>query len=316
MADPRFERASALVFDAVSLNRNSTRNALHTIGFRQIDSVSAIEELETALAAQDYDVLLCEVTSADGDIVRMLERIRRSDLGRNPFLVIVATAWQTAPTVVKQVLNAGADDLVMRPFSIRQLQDRLRVHASARKGFVVTSDYIGPDRRNDPARDGGAELLQVPNSLKMKAVDDMTADQANAKAALEIAKMQRQVTIERMKRDGFQLGILATFLEEGIAPGADENLLRADTAKALALAGDLMQRASDTGHKSVADLCQAMAKALTAIVDAVERPKNVQLVGQLALAVQVTLAPDQDETDHVAEMAAAVSKIRDRGRSY
>ncbi|MBI1239559.1 MAG: response regulator [Alphaproteobacteria bacterium] len=316
MADPRFEKASALVYDAVSLNRNSTRNILHTVGFRQIDSVSALDELEAALTAQDYDVLLCEVTSADGDIVGLLEKIRRSELGRNPFLVIVATAWQTAAATVKQVLNAGADDLIMRPFSIRQLQDRLRVHASSRKGFVVTSDYIGPDRRNDPSREGSAELLHVPNSLKMKAVDDMTAEQANAQAAREIAKMQKQVALERMKRDGFQLGILATFLEEGIAPGADENLLRADTAKALSLASDLMQRAGDAGHRSVADLCQAMSKALTAIVDSVERPKNVQLVGQLALAVQVTLSPDQTESDHVAEMAAAVSKIRDRGRGY
>ena len=50
-----------------------------------------------------------------------------------------------------------------------------------RKSFVITTDYVGPDRRKDDNRPSNAELFAPPNSLKMKAKDKLSADAISRK---------------------------------------------------------------------------------------------------------------------------------------
>ena len=42
----------------------------------------------------------------------------------------MATTWRRDDSLVKLVINAGADDLLARPFSPELLGERLRVHIS------------------------------------------------------------------------------------------------------------------------------------------------------------------------------------------
>lgn len=315
MAEPQFDRALALVYDPVALNRNSTRNVLHSIGFREIQTVTSVEEIGAFLRHNDPDLLVCEITEPTGEVLALLQRIRRGETGRNPFLVIMATAWVTAENVVRQILNAGADDLMMRPFSIRQFIDRLTAHVTNRKGFVVTADYIGPDRRLRADRDPTASLINVPNSLRMKTQSDTTADMAAAQASAEIERVRFEVSFERMKREAFQLGILASFLEQGVASGDDPELIRADTLKALRLATELARKAAEGSHEAIADLCKALERVLVGLRDNIDPPKNAKLAGQIALAMQATLSPDRDESAHAAEISSAIAKIKANGRA-
>ena len=79
------------------------------------------------------------------DIVR---RVRHRAVGNDPFMVILLTTWDLNADAVRAVLNSGADDLLARPYTIGQLQQRLTAAVSGRKPFVVTADYVGPSRRN------------------------------------------------------------------------------------------------------------------------------------------------------------------------
>jgi DNA-binding response OmpR family regulator len=312
MVDSRLERAVALVYDPVALNRNSTRNILHSIGFRRIVTVTAIGELESALGDSEVDLLLCEVSGADGDITGLIHRIRHGDIGKNPFLVIVATAWVSSSEIVKEVIGCGADDLIIRPFSIKQLTDRLRVHVDNRKGFVVTSDYIGPDRRRDPTRTNTIDLITVPNSLKLKVADGADAD---TEVATQIAKSRIALNIEKMKRHTFQLGIMASFLEEGLR-NEDDDLLKADVQKAASVTSDLAKRAHDTDTPAIAEMCRALGGILDAIGNRLDGDKNTKLMNELVSAMHVTLNPDLDAQAHAAELETTIEKIRSRGRSY
>ena len=136
-----FDKASVLVYDPVALNRHSTRNVLHTLGFRGIATAASYDEfVEQLNSSREVDLIFAEVTGVDGDICGLIQKLRHGEIGKNPFVVIIATAWMSASDLVKQVLLAGADDLVVRPFSTTRLMERVRTHIEARKGFVVTSD--------------------------------------------------------------------------------------------------------------------------------------------------------------------------------
>ncbi|MBK0572118.1 response regulator receiver protein, partial [Klebsiella pneumoniae] len=81
-----------------------------------------------------------------------IQDLRQGGQGFNPFIVIIVTAWEKSGALVSRVVNSGADDLLLRPFSTTLLGQRIETHVERRKGFVVTTDYVGPDRRKDLTR--------------------------------------------------------------------------------------------------------------------------------------------------------------------
>ncbi len=65
--------------------------------------------------------------------------------------------------------NAGVDGFLSLPASSPMLGNFLQGQIEQRKKFVATSDYVGPDRRRDPAR-SGTECFKVVNSFRLKTI--------------------------------------------------------------------------------------------------------------------------------------------------
>src|ERR1700744_2720127 len=144
--------AEALVYDPVSANRMATRSALYALGFRNIETVQSVKAFADQLRKRPPDLALCEMQNADGDLCSVIQSMRQGTHGHNPFIVVIATAWEKSATLIAKVVDSGADDMLLRPFSTALLQSRIETHIQRRKGFVVTTDYIGPDRRKDQTR--------------------------------------------------------------------------------------------------------------------------------------------------------------------
>ena len=83
----------------------------------------------------------------------------------------IAISWDPTAKLVDQFAGSGADYLVAAPFSPKQIIDRIRAIVHHRTPFVVTSDYIGPDRR-DGGRGTELPLIDVPNSLRAKVLGE------------------------------------------------------------------------------------------------------------------------------------------------
>jgi hypothetical protein len=74
------------------------------------------------------------------------------------------TAWNAEQSFVRKIVDAGADVLVMKPFAAAQLYTKIDFLCSDRPPFVVTSSYIGPDRRKS-SRGDDFPSFNVPNTL-------------------------------------------------------------------------------------------------------------------------------------------------------
>src|SRR3546814_18089900 len=76
--------------------------------------------------------------------------------------------------------------LLVKPLSTRIILDRIETVALHRKPFVVTSDYIGPDRRTAVARrDSNVPLIEVPHPPREKMPGRPTAPAALQQAHLQ-----------------------------------------------------------------------------------------------------------------------------------
>ena len=110
-------------------------------------------------------------TNADtrgGDLFEVTSAIRNNEIGHNPFLAILALSWDPTERLVKAAADSGADFLIAAPFSPKEILDGIRSLVHNRAQVVVTSDFVGPDRRDGDQRNSTVPLLAVPNSLRDK----------------------------------------------------------------------------------------------------------------------------------------------------
>jgi DNA-binding response OmpR family regulator len=87
-----------------------------------VDVVETVEEARAALACVDYDLILLDLSLPDGDGSDILRSLRHEGRATR---ILVATA---RADVIERVaaLNDGADDYLVKPFSLDELLARIR----------------------------------------------------------------------------------------------------------------------------------------------------------------------------------------------
>lgn len=87
-----------------------------------VDVAETVEEARAAITIGPYDVILLDLGLPDGDGIDLLHILRRAGDGTR---VLVATARGAVGERVR-ALDDGADDYVVKPFSLDELQARIR----------------------------------------------------------------------------------------------------------------------------------------------------------------------------------------------
>lgn len=304
-----FDSAEVLVYDPVSANRNATRAALFTIGFRRIETVSSIDAFEEFVRRRPPDLALCEVQGSDVELCESIQALRQGLTAYNPFIVIIVTAWEQSSGLVSRVLNSGADDLILRPFSTTTLANRIRSHVERRKGFVVTSDYVGPDRRRDSSRPSNANLFEPPNSLRMKAQDRMNTEEAAHRLDRELKVARDVLTTEKLRRDAFQVCVLWRLMQQ---KPPSSMTFEVDLAKLKDKTRSIQRRCLDTEFEPAMTWCDSVLAAIEGLEAGVDRNASMHLLGHAALNLSGVFTPEKNSTQHLEAVDATVALIKAR----
>lgn len=309
MARLNYETADTLIYDPVGAHRNATRAVLYTLGFRNIEVCGTLDDLGRIIKRVPPDLVLCEAQGANDELCKMIQTLRQGSSGHaNPFLVIIVTAWEKSRPLVTQVLNSGADDLVLRPFSTSQLKSRIDAHAERRKHFVITHEYVGPDRRNDPNRSSNTELFQPPNSLQMKAKDGLNLTEVATRLQAELRVAKDTLIIEKLRRDSFQICILWRLLQEPEDAAAEANISKLTT-----LAQSVAKRCREIELETALQWCDSIIAAAEGLHFGVDRNASMHILGQGALNLNQIIHPDLSKSDHIRAIDEAVAMIKARG---
>lgn len=304
-----YDNAQVLVYDPVAANRNATRAALYMLGFRHIETVATLETFAEYIFKTPPDLALCEAQGAVAQLCDLIQNLRQGT-GENPFLVVIVTAWDNSNTLVSGVLNSGADDLLLRPFSVAQLGQRVRGHIERRKGFVITTDYVGPDRRRESNHRGSdIELYQPPNSLKMKAADGLSGDEVQARLEGELRTARDVFGAEKLRRDAFQISVLWRLLQS-YAPGVAQYEL--DLAKLTGLTQSVSSRCLGTDNASAVQWCDEILSAIDGLSKGVDRNATMHLLGKAALHLGQVFDPHTPANERLSQIDATVAIIHAR----
>ncbi|HXS08239.1 MAG TPA: hypothetical protein VN723_15720 [Rhizomicrobium sp.] len=307
-----YDSVEALVYDPVSANRTATRAAMLSLGFRRTETVSTLEAMIEAIQRQPPDLVLADTQGAADELCGAIQQLRQGAAGYNPFIVIIVTAWEKSSALITKVVNSGADDLLLRPFSTALLGARIETHIERRKGFVITTDYVGPDRRRDAARSSDSDMFDPPNSLKMKAKDKMPSDVVAKRLDAELQVARERLAVEKLRRDSFQICILWRLMQEQ-PPQTPQ--YAADLIKLGNVAHSVERRASGAGNEKAVEWCTSIQAAAEGLKAEVDRNASMHLLGHAALSLHQLICPEKSPADQLNEIDATVAIIRARSQA-
>ncbi len=96
-----------------------------------VDWCSGSSELYN-IDVSDYRLLVVDLGIEDDSGLNIIEQVKQSygpEEGRN--IAVIACSQRMSPATIINALNAGADDYLLKPFSLRELM--ARVHAVLRR---------------------------------------------------------------------------------------------------------------------------------------------------------------------------------------
>jgi CheY-like chemotaxis protein len=212
MAD--YSQARAIIGTAEIATGEDVQKALLDHGFGETLLFTSLVKLHEAIRRETPELLILDVTMEGTETSFITQEIRSGKLGKSPFPIILVLVAEPDRSLLQLIADSGADSALLRPFPSDTLREKVTALSGTRVPFVVTRDYIGPDRRSAP-RPGAmsARLVEVPNPLAPH------PDAARYAAACEQAC--REVFAERVVRLAAQVEWLARSINDGSTKGED-----------------------------------------------------------------------------------------------
>lgn len=261
------------------------RNALSNEGYRDVRTVGRLAALRDVLTAAMADLLVLDVDLADGDAIALVREIRHGKTGRNPFLPIILLTWTTDPEVVQRAVSSGVDLILVKPLSPAQLFSRIDGLVAHRKPFVVTADYIGPDRR-DGEKASDAAIYDVPNTLKDK-IEGRPIDPAALSDQIDAAL--QEMNGSRLAQAGVKLA--GTI--DGICRAFESGRITDETAGELAQVCHMAKSIAGLGGADLRKLCTSLIKNIQTMqnnLDAIDA-KQIELLRPLSHSILLAANP-------------------------
>ncbi len=142
------------------------------------DTASGYHQAVALIDRQSYDLILLDLTLADGDGLNVCRHVRAQH--QTPPIIIVTSRGASADVVTG--LELGADDYVVKPFNVDVLTARIRAQlrrtSETRRGEAVDQIRIG--------------RLVIDNGIRDAIVEGSPAGLTNKEFELLILLAQRQ----------------------------------------------------------------------------------------------------------------------------
>lgn len=301
MNDLNLRSATVVLLEENGVIRRLVKSTLLGIGFGVVSECASAEDARRVVESTDPDLMVLDLDHEGEAACDLINDIRHARLGDNPFVTIIGLTHSPAEMVIKKVLDAGTDDLVRKPISTRLLSERIINLIRNRKGFVATSDYVGPQRSKGvrPEIEEAAKV-EVPNRLRDKADGSALREGAVKDDKDAILRAAEAVNLQRL--GGLALVIVNQSVILGDAVAADPG--DPDIVDHLAKLSRLVAEARDVklshGVHDTSQLNASVSRIMTAVAGSpVPTSRQIEVLSLHAKAIAATTRGDTTATGKV-----------------
>ena len=176
---PRVDAVSVLVLDDHRFMQQVMRIILMGLGVKNVTAALNVDDALRHLENETFDLVIADYR-LNGPSGADFTRLVRSAHGGDRFIPIIACTADTTPQIIRELRDAGADEILGKPVSPRTVCAKINSVANARRNFVNAPGFFGPDRRRreQPApgedrRDGALEGRVFPAPKPKAEADDV-----------------------------------------------------------------------------------------------------------------------------------------------
>lgn len=305
----KLDEARVLLVDSQLQTRRLLKDALHMIGFRKIEDLAKVAELKPVVEHIEPDLILIDIDEDREFVCAAIQDIRNRRLGHDPFVAIIAMTWRPDQDAISAVLSAGTDDIVMKPVSGKILRDRVKNLIENRKDFVVTSSYVGPDRREEgrAGSDNDLPTIKVPNALRHAT----TKDESAAVDPGIVTETMRSLCAQKIFRLSSDITEIATSLRRQCDEAPDRPLSEMGVGSVSAMLGEIQDLIGEHEFESIRQIAQSTSGILEGIVAAGTEatPKQLELLHLHGQAIAVTLKQSDDSAGALVSALTEAAQV-------
>ena len=291
----RFDNIRVVLAEPKASMRNDIIAALKRIGFRDIVASGNLSTVREAIEEESADLLIVDTALPEGDVNKLIYRMRHGEVGSNPFVVVVTLVTSPTKQLIAETIDSGTDDIAVKPFTMDYLCQRILGLTHSRKRFVVTTDYIGPDRRDKRRMDDDMEIPQtiVPNPLRIR----VTGQVGTGKMKRSIETAAANINEQKVQRHGYQINYLAERIIPALRGGEITDETTQQLNRLYEVAKDISKRSKGSSFSHVRE----MTMTLVNMVENVRRdpanahPMDLNLLEKLAGIIKETFDPERNE---------------------
>ena len=254
--------------------RESLRAMMRGEGYRRTRTFSRFDDLMNAIKEASPDLLIV-AADIDPRLFEMVRDVRHFRLGRNPFIMVTLLVKAESDETVKRAMLAGADDVMIKPVAPGKMLERVAHMTMNRTPFIVTTDYVGPERRR-PSEDRPSKIRQltVVNSFRAK-IEGKRMSQAELGRAVEAC--MNDVMAARLDSHGLKLGwicnrILKAYEEKRVDKEVEETLLIL-----VSVLEDAARTARVLSEPELSGICTQLARQVEEMAERYENPTDAEL---------------------------------------
>ena len=310
MGTNRLDNAHIAIADGNPAMRASLKRALQDARAETVTDCNSFEAVTKVLDDISVDLLVCDAELAGGDFCDLVQKMRNHAIGRNPFLAVIAVTGLAEALAIQRILGSGVDDLLIKPVPMEILVDRVAKLVDTRKPFVITHNYIGPDRRGMGARaeeKNPIVPISVPNTLRNKIAGvtdtvELTKQIDTAVALLNTKKMERY---------SIEIAYLVKRIHTGLKSKKSVFEMKGDLERLAFVSKDLQRRMVGTSAEHAAHLAGSLVTVAERAGTAAEGPttRDIELLSHLAAAIRHAFAEDPTAIGAAMEITDTIAKF-------
>ena len=171
MSGLRFDRLRILVVDDNQHMRKLVVTILQAFGCTQIVECVDGEHAWSCLPEANPDVILLDWQMSGMTGLEFVKKVRTDPGSPNPFVPVIMLTGHTHIDHVRMARDAGANEFLAKPVSVKAILSRLMAVIDHPRPFVRSKGYFGPCRRRramddyrGPERRGMDEVMMVDDA--------------------------------------------------------------------------------------------------------------------------------------------------------
>jgi DNA-binding response OmpR family regulator len=286
--------------------RQQLRDLFLAQGLKQIVCHSNLASLRELIAELPPDLLVVG-DDFDTKVYDLVREIRFQKLGENPFMLISMLVSPTRREAVSLAIEAGVDDIIIKPVTAERVQERLKLVTFHRRPFIATDGYVGPERKTEETGARAVKRIPVINTLFEK-VHGRDMDKFALKAAVE-GSLQK-VLQAQLDSQSFRLGEVCERLVLAYDTGAINDEVQNDLLMLADVLKDAAQVATRLKDMQLSALCLSLADNVNIIADHYDTPseKEIDLIRKVTMAFKMAMtapSPEELAADEFAQYSSA-----------